>query len=412
MELACGRIGKETSLSIPLVEISDFLLREENARNTWASFETRKRRIVSVHMDSTTWLFELRYELFGRHLSIAGIAGFFFTLSVGVLASMLVQIESFRQYLTRRGLDKNFIALATGLTGLGLVILSFFVGLHVAGVPIDSEIPVPGMGISIGRLLRLAILLLAVFWFGSMFKRVLFNRYLSKMGMDRALQYTVAQLSGYVILVVGTFIVVQNAGVDLSPLAVFAGAIGVGIGLGLQKLTSNFISGLVVLAERPIKIGDRIEVNKVAGQVTAIRARSTTVLTNDNIAIIVPNSDFIEHAVINWTHDDPNVRIRLPVPVAYGSDAAQVEKVLLEVARENPAVLNDPAPVVFFDGFGDNALNFELGVWTAELSSRPRRFRSDLNYAIDRALRKAGIALPSPARELYIQRLPESVQDA
>ena len=144
----------------------------------------------------------------------------------------------------------------------------------------------------------------------------------------------------------------------------------VGVGFGLQNVTSNFISGLVVLAERPIKIGDRVELDKVAGQITAIHARSTTVLTNDNIAIVVPNSHFIEKAVTNWTHGDPKVRFRIPIGVAYGSEVEKVRELLLSIAREHPAALKEPEPVVFFDGFGDKSLNFELGVWSAEMSSR------------------------------------------
>ena len=251
----------------------------------------------------------------------------------------------------------------------------------------------PGIGISIGRLLRLVVMLVAVFWAVSSFKRFLFDRYLNRMGMDRALQYAIAQICGYFAL------------------TIFAGAVGVGVGLGLQNVTSNFISGLVVLAERPIQIGDRVELDKVAGQITAIHARSTTVLTNDNIAIVVPNSHFIEKAVTNWTHADPKVRLRIPIGVAYGSEVEKVRELLLSIAREHPAALKEPEPVVFFDGFGDNSLNFELGVWSAEMSSRPRRFRSDLNFAIERKLREAGIEIPFPQRDVYIRRAPPGLAE-
>src|SRR5207253_2708055 len=122
-------------------------------------------------------------------------------------------------------------------------------------------------------------------------------------------------------------------------LAVVAGAVGVGVGLGLQNIVHSFVSGLIILAERPIAIGDRIEIGGVAGQVRQIRLRSTTVLTNDNIAYIVPNSDFITRTVINWSHGDPSVRIRLPVGVAYGTDTAKVEQLLLQVALGHPKVL-------------------------------------------------------------------------
>jgi len=149
---------------------------------------------------------------------------------------------------------------------------------------------------------------------------------------------------------------------------VFAGAIGVGIGVGLQSIASNFISGLVILAERPISIGDRVEVGQTAGLVQRIDARSTIVVTSDNISIIVPNSKFIEDPVTNWTLGDPRVRFRLPVGVAYGSDVAKVRETLIAAGREHPKTLQDPAPNVFFSGFGDSSLDFELVVWSSEMS--------------------------------------------
>ena len=137
---------------------------------------------------------------------------------------------------------------------------------------------------------------------------------------------------------------------------------------------------LIILAERPITIGDRIEVGLVAGQVTRINLRSTVVVTNDNISIIVPNSDFISHAVTNWSHGDPRVRMRLALGVAYGTDTEKLRDAMLEVAKQNPKVLVDPAPSLFFIGFGDSSLDFELAVWTSDMTSKPRRFRSELFF--------------------------------
>jgi small-conductance mechanosensitive channel len=171
----------------------------------------------------------------------------------------------------------------------------------------------------------------------------------------------------------------------------------------LQNIASNFISGLVILAERPISIGDRVEVSGIAGQVQQIRARSTVILTNDNIAMIVPNKEFIDSPVTNWTYGDPRVRFRIPVGVAYGSEPEKVREALLAAARENPNTLKDPAPSVFLDKFGDSSINFELVVWSQEMSYRPRRYRSDLNFAIERHLRRAGIEIPNPQRDLHIR---------
>jgi small-conductance mechanosensitive channel len=157
-----------------------------------------------------------------------------------------------------------------------------------------------------------------------------------------------------------------------------------------------------VLAERPIKIGDRIEVGSVAGQVKDIRARSTTVLTNDNIAIIVPNSDFIEKPVINWSHGDPRVRFRIRVGIAIDSDVPKACKILTEIARSHPAALKDPEPSVVFDKFSDSTFELELVVWSAEMSYRPRAFRSDLNFEIERRFREAGIEWPRSRRDVRL----------
>jgi len=138
----------------------------------------------------------------------------------------------------------------------------------------------------------------------------------------------------------------------------------------------------------------------VAGQVQQIRARSTVILTNDNITMIVPNTKFIDSPVTNWTYGDPRVRFRIPIGVAYGSDLERVRNSLLEVARENSHVLMQPEPTVFLEMFGESSINLELVVWSKEMSYRPRRFRSDLNFAIAQKLREAGIQIPSPQRDL------------
>jgi small-conductance mechanosensitive channel len=195
----------------------------------------------------------------------------------------------------------------------------------------------------------------------------------------------------------------DNAGIHLGALTVFAGAVGVGVGFGLQNIASNFISGLVILAERPITLGDRVEVAGIAGQVERIRARSTVIRTNDNIMMIVPNTKFIDSPVTNWTYTDRRVRFRIPVGVAYGSDIAKVRDLLLAVGRENPNTLEDPAPSVFLKKFADNSIDFELVVWSSEMSARPSRYRSDLNFAIVEKFLEANIEMPFPQRDLHIR---------
>jgi small-conductance mechanosensitive channel len=260
-----------------------------------------------------------------------------------------------------------------------------------------------GLNLSLIQIFLLVALLVGVFWFSSRTKRFLFNRFLVKSGLDRSLQYAIAQIISNLVLVFGIFIVLDNAGIHLGALSVFAGAVGVGVGFGLQNIASNFISGLVILAERPIAIGDRVEVAGVVGQVQQIRARSTVIVTNDNITMIVPNSKFIDSPVTNWTYGDPRVRFRIPIGVAYGSEVKKVSEALIAAGRSTPHVLEDPAPSVFLNKFGESSIDFELVVWSAEMSHRPSRFKSDLNFAIEEKLREAGIEIPFPQRDLHIR---------
>jgi len=257
--------------------------------------------------------------------------------------------------------------------------------------------------LTVGTLIQLLVMLAGVLLAESVSRRYLLGRILRRTRFAPSLQFTIAKITGYVFIALGFYIALQIVGLNLTSLAVVAGAIGVGIGFGLQNIVHNFVSGLIILAERPITIGDRVEVGNVAGQVKEIRLRSTTVVTNDNIAIIVPNSDFITQRVTNWSHGDPRVRLRLPVGVAYGTDLQKLQCVLIEVASEHPKVLREPAPSVFFNGFGDSALNFELAVWTSEMTFQPRRFKSELYFAIDKKFRENQIEVPFPQRNIRVR---------
>lgn len=357
-------------------------------------------------MDSfSKWFFSAQWEIFARQISPAGITAGLACFVAGLVISGILQCAPVRRVFTRMGIDAHLVAVVTALLGLVAFVGGIVSGIQAAGIPIAWEAQIPGVGLSVLVLFRLLALLALVFWLSSVFKRFIFRRFLSDSGLSRSLQYTVAQIVGYVILFVGAAITLQNAGIDLSALALLAGAIGVGIGFGLQNVTSNFISGIILLIERPVEIGDRVEVDGVAGQVSEIRARSTTVITNDNIAMVIPNSKFVEDIVTNWTHADPKVRFRVPVGVAYGSDVELVKSLLLKVAAEHPQALQKPEPTVFFNGFGQSSLDFELAVWSQEMSYRPRRFKSDLNFAIEQAFRRAGIEIPFPQSDVRIREI-------
>src|SRR5207237_3348051 len=322
------------------------------------------------------------FQLAGHDISFLVVVAFAALFAEGLLTARALQSDVVRRFFSRFKIDSNFIAIVT--TILSVCALVFFTvnAINAAGIPLSWNAPLPGVTLSLFQIFLLIALLIAVFWISSRTKRFLFDRLLTKSGLDRALQYAISQIVSNIVLIVGIIIVLENTGIHLGALAVFAGAVGVGVGFGLQNITSNFISGLVILAERPITIGDRVEVAGIAGQVQQIRARSTVILTNDNIAMIVPNTKFIDSPVTNWTYGDPRVRFRIPVSVAYGSNLDEVCEALVQVAHENSNALAEPKPNVFLNKFGESSIDFELVVWSQEMSNRPRRFRSDLNFAI------------------------------
>ena len=257
--------------------------------------------------------------------------------------------------------------------------------------------------VTLVSLFKFVCLVFLIFVFERLLRAMLVRRFLQRTHLHPSMQYGVSKIVGYAFIGIGFYVALKMVGIDLSSLAVIAGAIGVGLGFGLQNIISNFVSGIIILAERPVVIGDRVEIGDAGGVVSKINLRSTTIVTNDNITIIVPNSDLITSKVTNWSYGDPKVRIRVPFGVAYGTNTELLKKLMTEVALENPAVLKDPKPELFFVGFGDSSLNFELGVWTSEMTSKPRRFRSDLNYAIERKLREHNIEIPFPQRDLHLR---------
>ena len=249
------------------------------------------------------------------------------------------------------------------------------------------------------------ILILAVglIFLSNRLKNLLISRLLSKTRLDSGAQQAIGTITRYVILFVGLLIIFQTVGVDLTTLNVLAGAVGIGIGFGLRNIANNFISGLIILIERPIKVGDRVEIEDVDGDVVSIGARSTTIRTNDSIAIIVPNSKFISENVVNWSFGGEIVRFKIPVGVAYDSDIDLVTELLLKIAEENEDVSESPPPSVRLISLGSSALEFELRAWSREKLHRPGLFISNINYDIVRRFREHGIEMPYPQRDLHIR---------
>ncbi|MBE9112177.1 mechanosensitive ion channel [Nodosilinea sp. LEGE 07298] len=253
----------------------------------------------------------------------------------------------------------------------------------------------------LGLLLLLAVLLALVI-VASTLTNVMRLRVLRAAGISIAAQEAIAVLSKYTLILLGTVVILQLWGIDLSSIALIASGLGIGVGLGLQGLVKDFVSGLVLVFERPVQVGDFVDFGQVKGTVARIGSRSTEIRTLDQVSIIVPNSRFLESEVINWSHGNPVSRIRLPVGVSYSADPQAVKVALLEACHKNQEILSAPAPQVFFLGFGDSALNFELLVWVAQ-PSRQLVITSDLYFVIEASLRQHSIEVPFPQRDLHIR---------
>lgn len=249
-----------------------------------------------------------------------------------------------------------------------------------------------------------------LFYLSGRFKRFLVNHVLIRYTPEIDVRQAIGGIIRYVLIFLGLLIIFQTAGIDLSTLTVLMGALGIGIGFGLQNITNNFVSGIIILFERPIKVGDRIVIGDTHGKVTDISARATTITTNDNVSIIVPNSEFMQTRVINWSHNYYKVRFRIPVSVAYSSDVEKVRRLLEEVAKEEASVLKNPKPSVRLKEFGDNGIHFELLVWTTDQIHRRGKFMSDINFRILKKFNQHDIQIPFPQQDVYIKEhnLPET----
>jgi len=245
-------------------------------------------------------------------------------------------------------------------------------------------------------LIKCTVFLIALSLFSRLFQNFLGREVLTHTSMDRGHQYAFVRVSGYFIFALGLVIGLDTTGLNLSSLLVVGGALGVGIGFGLQNIVANFVAGIVILWEGPIKLGDFIDIGNTHGEVIRIGARGTWVRTFDNEVIIVPNSEFINSRVANWTANDRTVRFTVPVGVSYDSDLDTVRAVLLDIAKRSEHVLEDPAPAVLVNGFGDNAVNISLRVSTTTMIDRTDTLKSALFMEIFRVFREKKIVLPFP----------------
>ncbi len=266
------------------------------------------------------------------------------------------------------------------------------------------------LSLSLGDVLAFAVTVWIAFAVSAVIRFILQEDVFTRLRLARGLPAALSSLVHYFILLVGFFLGLAALGLDLNRVTLLAGAFGVGIGFGLQNIVNNFVSGLILLIERPIQVGETVQIGDLLGEVHRIGIRSSTVRTWEGAEVIVPNGNLISDRVTNWTLSDRMRRIELPVGVEYGTDPGRVVEILLDVARGQEGVLPDPSPQALFLGFGDSALNFELRAWTARTDGRFEDWivtRSDLALAVYRGLEAAGIAIPFPQREVIVHMAPE-----
>jgi potassium efflux system protein len=260
-----------------------------------------------------------------------------------------------------------------------------------------------GHSITVGLVLTAGIILYATFVISWTLQGLLMNNVLNRGQMDIGVSLSIVRLMHYALVLIGFLIALSAMGFELQNITIIGGALGVGLGFGLQNIVNNFVSGLILLFERPIKVGDVIQLGDgQQGRVTNLGLRATTVQTFDRAEIVVPNGDLISSQVTNWTLGDRSMRLTIPVGVAYGSDVETVMRVLMEVARSSDRVLTEPQPMVLFLNFGDSSLDFQLRVWIPDFNDR-RIIQSALIREIDRRFREEGVEIPFPQQDLHLR---------
>jgi small-conductance mechanosensitive channel len=358
-------------------------------------------------------------------------------LTGGLIFLLLILHRLGREFLTQIGTGDNWIAnwLRVSLhfdddTALRFVFwlsLIYDVSLTLGGAALalfvwgaNSEdlgiwLHKAVFGFQIGKInialidIAVALLLVAVLLgITRIVQRMLAEQILPQTRLDIGIRESIRQGTGYIGIVIASMAGIVALGLDLSNFALIASALTVGIGFGLQNVVNNFVSGLILLIERPVKVGDWIVVGDKQGYVKHIRVRATEIQTFDRASVFVPNSELISGMVTNWTHADRMGRVIVPVGVAYGSDTNKVREILLQIGNAHPQVIAEPPASALFRGFGDSSLDFELRCFLEDVE-KIVSVTSDLCFAIDQAFRDANIEIPFPQQDVYIRKLADGV---
>lgn len=334
-----------------------------------------------------------------------------FVILRAMIKTALVRIEKLLHSKTDK--EDNLLLYWMGLTVdatliiISLPIIAAVIGVEWEGIrlliyQVLSGMKVGGVTISLSSLASAVALFFVLLFATRFFQKILGEKVLTKTRMAPSVRLSIVQVAGYVGLTIALMASISAVGFDLSNLALIAGALSVGIGFGLQSIVSNFVSGLILLFERPIKVGDWVILNSGQGIVKKISVRATEIETFDRTSIIVPNSELISTSVKNWTHKDKMGRIVITLGVSYNADPQKTEDLLLELALESDLIINNPAPTVLFKDFGDSALMFEVRVFIKDIGEMPIT-ASKIRQAIWKKLKENDIEIPFPQRDLHIK---------
>src|SRR5260221_3764824 len=271
----------------------------------------------------------------------------------------------------------------------------------------SAAVTLGGLRISALTIVKAMLSLAVLLWVATVASRLLERRITSLPSLTRSLQVLIVKLLKIVLVVIAVVVALRTVGIDLTAFAVFTGAVGVGIGFGLQKSVSNFISGLSILMDKSIKPGDVISVGDTYGWVSSLGTRYISVVTRDATEYLIPNDELITQRVINWSYSNAEVRLKLPVAISYSADVRQAIELCQGAASETPRVLNEPKPVCLLKGFGDNGVNLELRIWINDPKNGVSNVKSDVFLRIWDNFHTQGIEIPFPQRELHLKAPPE-----
>jgi len=309
----------------------------------------------------------------------------------------------------REAIEQLLYSLLRGFAVIGWIAASLFAFAVSDQFPIyvqkmmDANIVVGEAHIAAGALITAALCLFATYVALRVFRAMLDDEILPRLRITQGVAYAISMLSRYVVAIIGFLFALSAAGIDLSKMTLLAGAVGVGIGFGLQNIVNNFVSGLILLIEQPIHVGDLVETSSASGTVKHIGIRASTITTFQGADVIVPNGELISRDLLNWTRSNRSRRIDINVGVAYGSDPQQVQHLLVESIMDHPMVRSKPEPVALFIGFGESSLDFRLQVWVTDASDATK-ISSDLRNSILLSLAKNHIEIPFPQRDIWMRK--------